>query len=355
MPTELDVPKPSIEFEHGSTEESKITRVAQPLPQPDVFGGDLIASVQNHYRDGDIIETVPRLGLPHSGGQSAVLVLPGRIRTLAHAAYVVNAKSYARRPVILEVSRVIAKTSDIAKQNCLTALSQIEDQPDCIRYLIASDSAASMTLVVQGVLSVRRAFDAGDRAQIFVDGIEFMVGHLLKRRPGHDLEKITVHWSGNAILDGPRCWTGWMQMIEIYASHYNFLKLRKRGRLPAARLSGDWTEVLAPAQVDRGIDDLTLAKVAISACGVIDVWRFAAGVTTIAVRYYVDKIAPQSHQIPVLAGQIHRNCAISNPRWISDSSLSASACTRVELLNISSENDDHPVLQIGRASCRERV
>src|SRR5580658_3935221 len=58
---------------------------------------------------------------------------------------------------------------------------------------------ASTTVVVQRVSRVRRPFDAGDGAQIFVDGIEIMIGHVRKCWPWHDLEKTAVNWSGNAI------------------------------------------------------------------------------------------------------------------------------------------------------------
>ena len=47
---------------------------------------------------------------------------------------------------------------------------------------------ASATVVVQRVSRVRRAFDAGDDAQTFVDGIEIMVSYVRKRWPWHDLE-----------------------------------------------------------------------------------------------------------------------------------------------------------------------
>src|SRR5215510_826685 len=51
--------------------------------------------------------------------------------------------------------------------------------------------AGSMTVVVERA-GRRGAFDARDSTQIFVDRLQVMVGHILKRRPRHDLEKITI-------------------------------------------------------------------------------------------------------------------------------------------------------------------
>jgi hypothetical protein len=50
---------------------------------------------------------------------------------------------------------------------------------------------ASRTVVVQHTRR-RRACDAGDGAQICIDGLEVILGHAGKRRPRHDLEKTTV-------------------------------------------------------------------------------------------------------------------------------------------------------------------
>ena len=40
--------------------------------------------------------------------------------------------------------------------------------------------------------SARRVVDARDGTQVFVDGLDVMVGHVGKGWPWHDLEKITV-------------------------------------------------------------------------------------------------------------------------------------------------------------------
>jgi hypothetical protein len=44
-----------------------------------------------------------------------------------------------------------------------------------------------------------RTFNTGDGLQILVDGFELMVRHVVKRQPGHDLEKIAIHRRGNAV------------------------------------------------------------------------------------------------------------------------------------------------------------
>jgi hypothetical protein len=55
--------------------------------------------------------------------------------------------------------------------------------------------------------------------------------------------------------------------------------------------SPDWTEVLAATEVDGWVDLLSLDKVGVSSCGVIDVRWAATGVATIAIADGVDKVA----------------------------------------------------------------
>ena len=55
-------------------------------------------------------------------------------------------------------------------------------------------ASTSLALIAQLWLASDFGVDAGDRAQILVDGFEIMVSHVRKRWPWHDLEKIPVDW-----------------------------------------------------------------------------------------------------------------------------------------------------------------
>ena len=49
-----------------------------------------------------------------------------------------------------------------------------------------------MAVVAQLRLARDYSVDAGDGAEIFVDGPQVMVGHVLEIEPRHDLKKITI-------------------------------------------------------------------------------------------------------------------------------------------------------------------
>jgi len=116
-----------------------------------------------------------------------------------------------------------------------------------------------------------------------------------------------------------------MEFIEIRAIPDDLLKLRQRvasfgpPKLVRCQVAGDdvWTcvsgrtgwspgltEIRAATQVDGWIDKRPLAKVGVSACGVIEVGRPTAGVAAIAITRAVDYITAQSNQRPVFPGQI---------------------------------------------------
>src|SRR5580658_3902938 len=119
-----------------------------------------------------------------------------------------------------------------------------------------------------------------------------------------------------------------MEVIEIDPCPHDLLELCERvasfrqPSLVRCQVAGDdvwtyvlpglgwrhgWTEVLAPTQEDGRIGLLRLAEVGVSPRSVIEVWRPAAGVATIAVAIGVDDIAAQSHQIPVFSDEIQRD------------------------------------------------
>src|ERR1043166_2250286 len=141
-----------------------------------------------------------------------------------------------------------------------------------------------------------------------------MVCHVLKHWPGHDLEKIAIHRSRNAVCRGwwTRARARRMLMIKILACSHDRHELCKRvasfwppsfvrcqvagDNVRACILSG-WqgyggTKVRAPTQVGSRIDLCrVLAKVRVSACGVVEVRRSPAGVASIAISYRVDQKA----------------------------------------------------------------
>src|SRR5271156_2897623 len=58
-----------------------------------------------------------------------------------------------------------------------------------------------------------------------------MVGHALKHWPWHDLKKIPLDGRRNAVHrrgNRRRRCTGWMEMVEIFASPHDHFKIRKR-------------------------------------------------------------------------------------------------------------------------------
>jgi hypothetical protein len=67
---------------------------------------------------------------------------------------------------------------------------------------------------MQRVGGVGWPLDARNGTEIFVDGPEFMICHILKNRPRHDLENFAVEWSGQAVCgtvaeqDGKRVISG---------------------------------------------------------------------------------------------------------------------------------------------------
>ena len=84
-----------------------------------------------------------------------------------------------------------------------------------------------MAVVVQLAWS-GRSLDARDSAEIFVDRPEVMVGHILKRGPRHDLEKITIERRLEAVC-GYRSGTVWMQVLKVCSMPHDFQKFPKRG------------------------------------------------------------------------------------------------------------------------------
>src|SRR5258707_1237718 len=79
----------------------------------------------------------------------------------------------------------------------------------------------------------RRACDAGDRTEIFVDGPQVMVRQVSKTRPRHCLEKVSIEWSGNATKfknrPGRPCCKGGMEVTQVPARPHDLNKLPKRG------------------------------------------------------------------------------------------------------------------------------
>ena len=86
--------------------------------------------------------------------------------------------------------------------------------------VIATDTRVA-ALVVQRASRVRRTFKAGSGAQVFTDGFDLMVGHVMKHWPRHDLEKAAVVGRWKAVQRsgswGNGC-AGEVEVIEINTS-----------------------------------------------------------------------------------------------------------------------------------------
>jgi hypothetical protein len=82
-----------------------------------------------------------------------------------------------------------------------------------VRYWGDQQSAAAS----EARMLFARAWEAGDGTQIFVDGPELMVAHVLIYDPWHYLKNFAVDWSRLAVAVGARCPTTWMLAIKILA------------------------------------------------------------------------------------------------------------------------------------------
>src|SRR6266404_1269420 len=156
-----------------------------------------------------------------------------------------------------------------------------------------------------------------------------MIGHVLKRRPRHDLEKISVVPGGKSRVG----------VIHVHASPDDLLKFNKR--VTSFRPAGPvWCQVAgydlwitrprgiavyseearAPAQIGRWIDRLRLGKICarqefvrVLARDEIEIWGPAAIVATVAIARCVHYIAAEPDQRPVLANQIQRDWCYLKP------------------------------------------
>jgi len=84
---------------------------------------------------------------------------------------------------------------------------------------------SSFALVVQ-VARRRRSGDARNRTQIFVDGPEVMLSHVVVDRPWHYLEKFAIKGRWKAVC-GYSGGTGWMDVIHVNACPDDLNKLSK--------------------------------------------------------------------------------------------------------------------------------
>ena len=165
-----------------------------------------------------------------------------------------------------------------------------------------------------------RPFDAGNRAQIFINRAQVVHGHTLKFRPGHDLQEIAVkrqrRWKA---VRGNRGGARRMHMVQILACLHDVEKLRKAAptfrtagpirrqiaRHDVRRVRGKRAEVSSAAEVGCRIDDLRLPEKRIAAGGILRCG--ALRVTVVAGRHCVDEITSKTHESLVLASQIQWN------------------------------------------------
>ena len=141
-------------------------------------------------------------------------------------------------------------------------------------------SDPTLVAVVVPRVRRRRARDARDRTEIFIDCPEVVVGHVLDIEPHHYLEKITVEWRRYAAWVYGSC-AGRMEVIQIHARPHDPKKVGERDaplRPPSfvrGQVAGDnvrrtryeGAEMPSSAQVSVGIDLLRLAEEWISTRG----------------------------------------------------------------------------------------
>ena len=70
----------------------------------------------------------------------------------------------------------------------------------------------------------RRACNAGDCAQIFVDRLNIVVTHVLEGEPRHYLEKVAAERGREAVF-GYGGGTSRMEVVKVRAMPHNFKKL----------------------------------------------------------------------------------------------------------------------------------
>src|ERR1039457_3955110 len=112
------------------------------------------------------------------------------------------------------------------------------------------------------------AGDAGDRAQILINGSQLFISLVAECRPRHHLQQGAVEMRGNTTLVR-RTGACRMQVMEIRAVPHDLQKLfvgmtafrpacfvgRQIARDDVGRPRDEWAEILAAAQVGRGIYD----------------------------------------------------------------------------------------------------
>src|SRR5260370_11519555 len=89
-------------------------------------------------------------------------------------------------------------------------------------------AAVLRTIVAQLRLARDYSVDAGDSAEIFVDGAKVMIRHVFIDGPWHYLETSPVERSRNAARVKDSWWARRMEVIHVYAGPHDLNKLCKR-------------------------------------------------------------------------------------------------------------------------------
>src|ERR1700751_5948459 len=108
-------------------------------------------------------------------------------------------------------------------------------------------------VVVEGVRGIVRAFEARDCAQVLVDGLHVMVGHVVECGPWHDLEKSSIDGRRNAVCrsgNRSRRRAGWVKLVEVHAGLEDFFEFGE-GVAALGPASFIWREI---ASDDVGAD-----------------------------------------------------------------------------------------------------
>ena len=85
-----------------------------------------------------------------------------------------------------------------------------------------------MTIVVERIRWVRRAFNAGDGAQVLINCLQIMVRHILKRGPRHDLQLRAIERKWNAVRRNVQRARSCVLLIEVDPRSDDLQELRKR-------------------------------------------------------------------------------------------------------------------------------
>ena len=92
--------------------------------------------------------------------------------------------------------------------------------------------------------------NAGDRAQVFIDGLDVIVRHVAMDRPRHDLENIGGKGRRSNATLHPHLWASWVRIIEVVTGANDGQEILERRaafgqRVGTRRTCAPWRQVPA--------------------------------------------------------------------------------------------------------------